>query len=165
MNLISRLASVLLIIGALASCALPGAIVPNTTTADELLKKLGKPTDTRPHPQGGELWEYAYGPEGTETWLFGVDRGRMVRSATQLLTQERLHRVVPGVTTEAQVRELLGKPRRVTRFREETAWEWRVHLQPAKGLYVVRFGHNGLVTGINVLEDVSTDSNDRDTGK
>jgi hypothetical protein len=165
MNLISRLTSMLLIIAALASCALPGAIVPNTTTADELLKKLGKPTDTRPHPQGGEFWEYAYGPEGTETWLFDVDRGRMVRSATQILTLERLHQVVPGVTTEAQVRDLLGKPRLITRFREETAWEWRVHLQPARGLYVVRFGRNGLATGINVLEDVTTDSKDRESGK
>ena len=163
MNLISRLTSVLLIIGVLASCALPGSIVPDTTTADELLKKLGKPTDTRPHPQGGELWEYAYGPEGTETWLFGVDSSRMVRSSTQILTLERLHQVVPGVTTEAQVRELLGKPRLITRFREETAWEWRVDLRPAKGIYVVRFGRNGLATGINVLEDASTDSDDKDS--
>lgn len=157
MNLISRLTLVLLIIGALASCALPGAIMPNTTTADELLKKLGKPTDTRPHPQGGEWWEYAYGPEGTETWLFGVDSSRMVRSSTQLLTEERLYRVVPGVTTEVQVRELLGKPRFVTRFREETAWEWRVNLQPTLGLYIVRFGPNGLATGVNVLMDPSID--------
>lgn len=165
MNLISRLTLVLLIAGMLASCANPGSIVPDTTTADELVRKLGKPTDTRADPRGGEFWEYAYGPEGTETWLFGVDRGRMVRSATQLLTQERLYSVVPGVTTEAQVRELLGKPRFITRFREETAWEWRVNLRPAMGLFVVRFGRDGLATGINVLEDVSTDSNDKEGGK
>ena len=165
MSLIFRLAPMLLIIGALAGCASPGSVVPNATTADELLKKLGKPTDTRPDPQGGEFWEYAYGPQGTQTWLFGIDRSRMVRSATQLLTQERLHRVVPGVTTEAQVRELLGKPRRITRFREETAWEWRVDLNPTKGLYVVRFDPNGLATGINVLMDISADSNDRKGSK
>jgi len=164
MKLISRLTLVPLIVGALASCANPGSIVPNATTAGELVKKLGKPTDTRPDPQGGELWEYTYGPEGTETWLFAIDRSRMVRNATQLLTQERLHQVVPGVTTEAQVIELLGKPRLITRFREETAWEWRVHLRPAMGLFVVRFGANGLATGINVLEDVSSDSNDKEGG-
>lgn len=161
MRLFFRLAPVLLIIAALASCAMPGAIVPNETTADELLKKLGKPTDTRRDAQGGELWEYAYGPEGTETWLFGIDGARMVRSATQLLTEERLHRVVPGVTTQAQVIELLGKPRLITQYREESAWEWRVNLRPTMGVYVVRFGPNGLATGINVLMDISTDSNDK----
>lgn len=164
MNLISRLTPLLLIVGALAGCAMPGSIVPNATHADELLQKLGKPTDTRPDPQGGELWEYAYGPEGTETWLFGIDRSRMVRNSTQLLTQERLHRVVPGVTTQTQVRELLGKPRLITRFIEETAWEWRVDLKPTKGLFVVRFGPNGLATGINVLEDNPMDSSDRGSG-
>ncbi len=161
MRLFLRLAPLLLISAALASCAVPGAIVPNQTSADALLKKLGTPTDTRYDPQGGELWEYAYGPEGTETWLFGIDRARMVRSATQLLTPERLYQVVPGVTTQAQVIALLGKPRLVTQFREESAWEWRVNLRPTLGVYVVRFGANGLATGVNVLMDRSTDSNDR----
>ena len=165
MSRISRLVVALLIAGALASCASPRSIVPDATTADELLKKLGSPTDKRADPQGGEFWEYAYGPEGTETWLFGVDRGRMVRSATQLLTQERLNQVVPGVTTEAQVRELLGKPRHITRFREETAWEWRVYLIHTMGLYVVRFGRDGLATGTNVLIDMTTDSKDRGSSK
>lgn len=161
MRLISRFIPVLLVISALAGCAMPGTIVPDTTTADMLLKKLGKPTDTRPAPQGGEFWEYAYGPMGTETWLFGIDSAQMVRSAEQLLTEERLHRVIPGVTTEAQVRELLGRPRKITRFREEIAWEWRVALSPNTGLFVVRFGTNGLATGVNVLIDITGDK-DRD---
>lgn len=161
MRLISRFIPVLLVISALAGCAMPGAIVPNATTADELLQKLGKPTDTRRSPQGGEFWEYAYGPEGTQTWLFGIDGGRVVRSSTQLLTEEQLHRVVPGVTTETQVRELLGKPRYITKFREETAWEWRVALPPSYGIFVVRFGSDGRATGVNVLVDGSSDSNDK----
>ena len=66
MNLISRIAPWLLIIGTLAGCALPGSIAPSTTNADALLQKLGKPTETRPNPQGGEFWEYVYGPVGTE---------------------------------------------------------------------------------------------------
>jgi hypothetical protein len=153
--------TLVLIIAVLAGCASPGSVVPNTTTADELLKKLGKPTDTRPNPQGGEFWEYAYGPEGIETWLYGIDSGRMVRSATQLLTEERLHRVVPGVTTEAQVRELLGRPRFITKFREETAWEWRVKVYSMPGFYVVRFGPNGVATGINILNDPQFDGDDK----
>ena len=164
MNLVNRMTGTLMLLAVLAGCAMPASIVPNNTTANELLQRLGKPTDVRPNPQGGEFWEYVYGPEGTETWLFGIDSGRMVRSSAQLLTMERLQRVVPGVTTEAQVRELLGAPRKITRFREEIAWEWRVELPPNLGLFVVRFTPNGVATGINVIVDISSDSNDRDTG-
>ena len=164
MNILPRFTSSLVLLGLLAACAMPAAIKPNDTTADELLTRLGKPTAVRANPQGGEYWEYAYGPQGTETWLFGIDRGRMVRSSTQLLTTERLQRVVPGVTTEAQVLELLGTPRKINHFREEIAWEWRVDLPPNQGQFVVRFDRNGIATGINVLVDIYADSNDKDAG-
>jgi len=153
-----------LLIVMLAGCAMPSSIVPGSATADELLQKLGKPTDSRPNPQGGEFWEYVYGPAGTETWRFGIDRNRKVATATQLLTQERLHRVVPGVTTESQVLELLGPPREITRFREEIAWEWNADLSPQKGIFVVRFSPDGRATGINVLYEYSSDSDDKDSG-
>lgn len=159
MNAIFRNAFALILITALAGCAMPGAIVPNQTTADELLQKLGQPTDKRANPAGGEFWEYAYGPAGTQTWLFGIDSGRMVRSSTQLLTEERLQRIVPGQSTEAEVRALLGAPRDTTRFREETAWEWRVMIGPLPGIYVVRFDSRGLATGYNVLPDLLIDGN------
>jgi len=150
-------ATVVLLIGVLAGCAMPGSIVPNTTTADELVKKLGKPTETRPNPQGGELWDYVYGPEGMATWRYAVDSGRTVRSADQLLTQERLHKVVPGVTNEAGVIDLLGRPRLVTRYSHETAWEWRVDLAPNKGIFIVRFSPDGLARGVGVMTDVMLD--------
>ncbi len=156
MKIISSLV-LLLLATALAGCALPGSIVPNATSADALVKKLGKPSDMRANPQGGELWDYVYGPEGYATWRYGVDSGRMVRSADQLLTYERLYKVVPGVTNEAGVIELLGRPRVVTRYNHETAWEWRVNLAPNKGIFVVRFGHDGLARGVGVLTDVILD--------
>lgn len=159
MNARFRTALAILCISLIAGCAIPSAIVPNTTSADELLKKLGQPTDKRANPAGGEFWEYTYGPAGTETWLFGVDSGRMVRSSTQLLTEERLQQVVPGKSTEAEVRALLGAPRDTTRFSEETAWEWRVMIGPLPGIYVVRFDRKGLATGYNVLRDLMIDGN------
>jgi len=159
-----HIAAVLLVLGLLGGCAMPSAVVPNATTAEALLERLGQPTDRRANPQGGEFWEYAYGPEGTETWLFGIDQGRMVRSSTQLLTHERLRQIVPGKTTEADVLALLGKPREITRYREETAWEWRVRLGPEYGVYVVRFGPDGRALGYNVLRDAKSDDGKGDRG-
>jgi hypothetical protein len=145
-----------LLTGIVAGCAMHGATAPNTT-ADDLTKKLGKPSDTRPLAQGGEVWDYVTGPEGYTTWRYTIDSQRRVRSADQLLTYERLHKVAPGVTTEAGVIELLGRPRLVTRYSHETAWEWRVNLQPDRGIFYVRFGHDRIARGVGVLADVAID--------
>ncbi len=147
-----------LVITALVGCAFPGSIVPNTTTADELTKKLGRPSDKRANPQGGEFWDYVYGPEGFTTWRYAVDTGGMVRSAEQLLTLEQLRKVVAGKTNEAGVLALLGKPSLITRLRNEVVWEWRVNLSPMKGVYFVRFGFDGRALGVGIMEDMSTDS-------
>lgn len=148
---------VVLMVGMLAGCALPGSIVPNTTTADELVRKLGKPTDTRPNPQGGEIWDYVYGPEGVATWRYAIDANRTVRSVEQLLTYERLYKVQAGVTTEAGVIDLLGRPRMISRYSHEIVWEWRVNLQPNMGIFIVRFGHDGVARGTGVLIDMQLD--------
>jgi len=150
-RLILRLLAVTLA-GVLAGCAGPSAIKPGAT-ADELTQKLGKPTAVRTGPAGGEAWEYAYGPEGLETWLFSFDQARTVRSSTQLLTEERLRQVVAGKSTEADVLALLGKPGDITRYQDISTWEWRVAVGPALGMYVVHFGTDGKARGYNVLLD------------
>ncbi len=161
MRLISGFALLGLLIATLGGCAFPSSIKPGAS-ADELLQKLGKPTETRPDPQG-ESWDYVYGPEGLETWRFGIDRSRKVSSATQLLTAERLQRIVAGVSTQAEVRNLLGAPREMVSLGSETVWEWRVSLAPEFGIYVVRFDSKGIATGYNVLRDIRFDDG-RDSG-
>lgn len=148
--------------GVLAGCANPGSIMPNTS-ADELVQKLGKPSDTRPHPQGGDAWDYVYGPEGVTTWRYVVDASRTVRSVEQLITHERLYKIVPGVTDEAGVIELLGRPRLITQYSHETAWEWRADLSPNRGIFIVRFGKDGKALGVGVLFDVIQDSGNSPT--
>jgi hypothetical protein len=140
----------------LAGCAMPERIVPNQTSAEELQQKLGQPTTKRPTADG-EAWDYVYGPEGIQTWRFTVNAQRRVTSVTPLLTEERLRRLVPGQSTESDVLEMLGKPRDTGRVGGEMTWEWRVDLQPQLGVYVVRFGDNGRVSGYNILPDVLID--------
>ncbi len=161
MNPITRFAiTVLLMLSALAGCALPGAIAVNTTNADELQRKLGKPSETLANPAGGEFWDYAYGPEGTETWRFAIDGSRMVRSKEQLLTHQRLDKVIPGATTEAQVRELLGKPGQIMRLSQGPVWEWRVSLKPTPGHYFVSFDQKGVAASKGIVRDFHADGDD-----
>jgi hypothetical protein len=156
MILLSHITLSLLLLAALAGCALPGMIATNTS-ADVLSQKLGKPTETRANPAGGEYWDYVYGPEGTETWRFAIDGSRMVRSKEQILTHERLHKVVPGTTTQAQVRELLGKPSGIYELRMGPTWDWRIDMPPTKGHFIVNFDRNGVATSIGVLMDMIMD--------
>jgi hypothetical protein len=157
MKPIFRWIPALFLLAWLAGCALPGSIVPNTTTADELLRKFGKPTETRTNPAGGEFWDYVYGPLGTESWRFGIDGGRTVRSKEQLLTYERLGKVAVGSATEAQVRELLGKPSQIMQLRMGPVWEWRVNLQPSLGHFFVGFDTKGVAASRGVVMDFTAD--------
>ena len=160
---ISGLLPVLIVAVVATGCAGPGTIVPGTTTADELAGRMGRPTEIRPAPGGGEYRDYAYGPAGFETWRFHVAQGR-VSSVTQLLTLERLYRIVPGQTTMDQTRDLLGSPhpRNISQhpLSGETTWEYRVELQPTpvRGMYIVRFDSRGIAAGIHVLQESSSDS-------
>lgn len=156
MNLVTHALSGAIAALILAGCAMPERIVPNQTSAEVLQQKLGPPTTKRP-VAGGEAWDYVYGPEGIQTWRFNVNTQGMVTSVTPLLTEERLRQLVPGQSTEQDVLEMLGKPRDTGRVGGEMTWEWRVDLQPQLGVYVVRFGDNGRVSGINVLPDYLID--------
>lgn len=158
----SRVIPPLLVLLALAGCAVPSHVALNTP-ADNLMKSLGKPTETRANPSGGEFWDYAYGPQGTETWRYGIDGGRVVRSKEQLLTDERLHKVIPGTTTEAQVRDLLGKPSQIMNLRVGPVWEWRVDLKPMLGYYFVSFDGKGVAASKGVMTDPVFDGDDKGT--
>lgn len=151
--LIPAFSAILLLTG----CAMPERIVPQQTSAQELQLRLGPPASKRAATGGGEAWDYVYGPEGIQTWRFTLDSRGMVVAATPLLTVERLNRLVPGESTEQDVLEMLGKPRDSGRVGGEMTWEWRVHMQPQLGVFVVRFGDNGRVSGYNILPDVLID--------
>lgn len=154
-----RITPAWIVLAVLAGCAFPASIATNIS-ADELAQKLGKPTETRPDPAGGEQWDYVYGPAGFETWRFGIDGGRVVRSKEQILTQQRLQQVVLGKTTQAQVRELLGKPSGITSYASGNTWDWRVDLVPTPGHFIVNFDSSGVATSVGVLMDMRID-NDR----
>jgi len=157
----SRSFPALLLLGALAGCAGPGSVVPQQTTIAEVRARMGTPTDIRFDRNGEELWEYARGPAGTETYLIRFDKDGRVRSITQLLTQEQFARIVPNKTTKAQARELLGRPSDQSFLRTGTAWSWRVLVGPQLGYFVVRFNRADIVEEAMLLIDISPDDRDR----
>jgi hypothetical protein len=140
------LSTLLLSIAVLAGCASPASLVPNQSTIVEMRAKVGQPTDIRFDQNGDELWEYATGPEGTETYLVRVGRDGKVKEVTQLLTDDQLMKIVPGTMTKADVRNLLGRPSEQTFTSAGTIWSWRFKrygVQP--GYLTVRFNPDNTV--------------------
>ena len=135
----------LLVIAVLAGCASPRSFAPGSSIVD-VRARAGTPTDIRFDRNGDELWEYATGPEGTETYLVRVGLDGKVKEVTQLLTDEQLMKIVPVTMTKADVKHLLGQPSDQTFTGAGTVWSWRFKrggVQP--GYLTVRFNPDNTV--------------------
>lgn len=149
--------TVMLFIAALAGCASPRAFAPGSSIVD-VLARAGPPTDVRFDRNGDELWEYATGPQGTETYLVRSGSDRKVKDVTQLLTDDQLMKIVPGTMTKAHVRNLLGRPSEQTFTGAGTVWSWRFKrggVQP--GYLTVRFNPDNTVMERIAIIDPSGD--------
>ena len=146
----------LLSIAALAGCAGPRAMVPGQSTIVEMRAKVGTPTDIRFDRNGDELWEYATGPMGYETYLVRIGTDGKVKEVTQILTEDQMMKLVPGTMTKADARNLLGRPSDQTFTASGTVWSWRFMkfgVQP--GYLTVRFNPDNTVMDRIVILDPS----------
>lgn len=137
----------------LAGCAGPRGVVPSRSTLAEVQSSMGIPTDIRFDQAGDELWEYATGPMGTETFLIRADKNGRVRSVTQLLTEAQFAKIVPGRMSKADVRHLLGRPSDQSFLHNGTSWSWRADLRPQTGYFVVHFDPNDVVLDKIIIFD------------
>lgn len=154
--------TVLLSLLLLAGCAGLRGIVPQQSSMVEVRAGAGIPTDIRFDRNGDELWEYATGPQGTETYLVRFGNDGKVREVAQLLTQEQLMKVVPGTMTKADVRHLLGRPSDESFYRSGTVWSWRFRDGTQPGNLAVSFNSDNTVKDRMVLPDPSGGDRSRD---
>jgi len=146
----------LLSIAALAGCVGPRAMVPGQSTIVEMRARVGTPTDIRFDRNGDELWEYATGPMGYETYLVRIGTDGKVKEVTQILTEDQMMKLVPGTMTKADARNLLGRPSDQTFTASGTVWSWRFMkfgVQP--GYLTVRFNPDNTVMDRIVILDPS----------
>ena len=151
------------LVALLAGCAGVRSLVPEQSTLAEVHAKLGNPTDIRFDKSGAELWEYARGPMGTETYLIRAAGDGRVTAVTQLLTEAQFDKIVPGKMTKADVHDLLGRPSDEAFLYNGTSWTWRVDLKPPTGQFVVHFDAQDVVLDKIILFDL-TNGGDRDNG-
>jgi len=157
------LIAVMLFAATLAGCASPRSVGAGSTLV-EMLAKAGPPTDIRFDRNGDELWEYATGPQGHETYLVRAGADRRVKEVTQLLTDEQLQKIIPGTMTKADVRHLLGKPSELSFTGAGTVWSWRFKRDGSQlGFLTVRFNpDNTVMERIAIMESSGGRAGGRD---
>lgn len=151
----------LLLATVLAACAGARSVVPDRSTLSMVHEKLGSPTDIWFDQNGDEIWEYAGGPKGTETYVVRADDRGLVKAVSQVLTEAQFAKVIPGKMTKADVRHLLGRPSDQVFLHNGTSWTWRVNLRPETGYFVVHFDGKDMVLDKAIVVDAS----DGDGGK
>ena len=149
----------------LGACAGIQSVVPNQSSLAEVRDRMGRPTDIHFDREGNELWEYATGPMGVQTYRIRAALDGRVLEITERITQERFESIIRGMTSKTEVRELLGAPSEVQYFGGEAVWSWRMRIGPQNGYYSVRFDRGGIVTERLLLIDAGRDSRDRDRGE
>jgi len=120
--------ALLLLLGGCAADTI--ATLPPGTPSDEMAKRFGQPTQVW-REKGGEVWEYAYGPQGTRTYIAGLDaEGRLI-SVAQVLDEAHFALVKPGEQPQ-EILRLLGRPGGEWTYPVigERIWSYR-YLEPA----------------------------------
>ena len=159
-----RLALPLILVILLSACVGARGIAPSHSTLAEARAKIGNPTDVRFDGNGDELWEYAGGPRGTETYLIRAGQDGRVKSVTQLLTEEQFYRIQAGKMTKVDARHLLGRPSDESFLYNGTSWSWRGQISGQRVQFVVHFDSNGAVLDKIIVLDNGKDGKERGEG-
>jgi len=129
---------------------------PGSATAREVRERLGEPAAKWPQDDGGAIWEYPRGPEGTCCWMLTLDRHGVLQTIEQALTEENFARIETGWSAE-RVRRLLGRPCSDMEFplKPEVVWDWRIEpaLPGNRAWFHVHFSPDGFVTGTSRREE------------
>ena len=96
------------------------------TPAQEVQAKVGTPSTVWKNPDGTETWEYPLGPLGVQTYMVSFGPDRAVRDVQQVLTDENISKLRPGMSRD-EVRRAIGRPAGVSFSgrTDEEIWYWR----------------------------------------
>lgn len=124
------------------------------STEVQVRQQFGEPAAIITQADGSRVFEYPRQPEGWTNYLITIGPDGKMSALRQLLHEGNFARVKPG-QDKLQVRQMLGKPAKVTPFERvgEEVWDWRYHPSPNESkVFSVTFDRQG-----QVLRSASTD--------
>jgi hypothetical protein len=106
-----------------------GELEEGVSTEADVRERFGPPENVWDAPDG-RVFEYNRQPQGQKNYMITIGPDGRMSALRQVLTPENFAKVRPGMAME-DLRKLLGKPAKVTRYalKRETEWDWR-WLQP-----------------------------------
>ena len=124
---ISRLPAVAGALLAAACASLAPPSFPPGTSMSEVEARMGKPPSVVKTPAGGTVWQFPTGPVGQWTYMVDFGPDQRVTSVYQALTEARFAKIVPGTTTQDDIRLLFGPPGQTMFFSRmnEEVWSYR----------------------------------------
>ena len=149
----------------LAGCGslAPGGLPPGTPIAQARAAPFG-PTGEYALPGGGTRLEFAQGSYGKQTYMLDFDKGGLLVSSQQVLTEANLATIAPGMSAD-DVRMRFGRPVWVYGVRYPRAHIWNYRFDGGDCVwYQVSIGDaSQTVVEASVGPDPSCDGpNDRD---
>lgn len=129
---------------------------PGKSVARDVEALMGPPAEKLALAGGESVWFYPRNPFGRHTFAVRLAPDGTLRAVEQRLSEEYIAKLIPGVSTVKDVRELLGPPWKVRRFehQERDSWEWYVrvdHQDPR--ILVVQYSYDGVVREVMLLRD------------
>ena len=99
---------------------------PGVSTEADVRDRFGVPENTWNEADGSRTFEYNRQPAGQVNYMIAIGADGKLIAVHQVLTPENFARVQPGMGMD-EVRRLLGKPAKTTRFdlTGETHVDWR----------------------------------------
>jgi hypothetical protein len=148
-------------LGLLAGCASfsGSSLVPGQSTAKDVEALMGAPADRIRLPDGDTNWYYPRQPTGRMMFVMRMSPDGVLRSREQVLTEENLVRLVRGVTTRAQAREIVGPPWRTAGFerQQREVWEYYMYnVEQVDYFLYLQFSYDGILREVIMLEDYKT---------
>ena len=142
-------------------------LAPGQSTAQDVQALMGKPAEQFKAVDGDTIWFYPNQPFGRTTYAVRVAPDGRVRSVEQVLTEENVRRIVSGVTTRAQVREMFGPPYESSRFerQQREVWTYTIFDVNQQDYFLhVQMSNDGIVRETLMLEDRHKDQGDAGRG-
>lgn len=135
-------------------------LVGGKSDAKEVEALMGPPAERITVAGGDSVWFYPRNPAAPHTYAVRLDARGIVQAVEQRLTMDNLAKLVPGTTTKAEVRALLGPPWEVSHLARQQREVWSYRMD--NGLFVehdlyVQFSADGVVREALLLKDMKND--------
>lgn len=128
---------------------------PGVSTEADVQALFGPPDDVFQLADGARQLAFSRQPEGSTCYMITITDDGKLRSVVQALQPATFEQIKPGMT-QAQIRQLLGRPATQQHFdlKNEDLWEWRWQDAGENKLFGVTFDATGRVLATSVSEDM-----------